>query len=124
MYQLWESPIKGFMNKSCDYIILNKEGLSFIPLGNQQKKMIANPDGCDRMVHSLESCSYLKIEDTNHIQITRPRHNKKTRDICIKEQYTDSNGETQFEDLYKVPVTEMTLIELILIQSVFACKSQ
>ena len=67
MYQLWESPIKGFMNNSHDFIILNKSGLSFVPLGNQQKKTISNPDGCDRMVHSLESCSYLKIEDSNHI---------------------------------------------------------
>lgn len=76
------------------------------------------------MVHSLESCSYLKIEDTNHIHITRPRHNATSRDIFIKEQYTDNNGETQFEDLYKISVQEMNLIELILIQSIFACRSQ
>lgn len=67
MYQLWESPVKGFMNKSNDFIILNKTGLSFVILGTQMKKIISNPDGCNRMVHSLESCSYLKIEDTNHI---------------------------------------------------------
>lgn len=63
------------MNKSHDFIILNKAGLSFIPLGNQQKKIIKNPDGSDRMVHSLESLSYLKIEDSNHIKITRPQNN-------------------------------------------------
>lgn len=35
MFQLWESTIKGFMNNSHDFIILNNAGLSFIPLGNQ-----------------------------------------------------------------------------------------
>ena len=34
MYHLWESPIKGIMNKSHDFIILNKAGLSFVPLGS------------------------------------------------------------------------------------------
>ena len=94
MYHLWESSVESFMNESLDYIILNKDGLSFIPMGTQMKKIIANPDGCNRMVHSLESSSYLKIEDTNQIHFLRPRHNQKMRDIIIKEQYTDSIGET------------------------------
>lgn len=68
-YHVWEQPVKGFLNMSHDFIVLNKNGLSFIPLGKQMKKVIANPDGCDRMVHSLESTSYLKIEDSNHIHI-------------------------------------------------------
>jgi hypothetical protein len=29
------------------------------------------------MVHSLESLSYLKIEDSNHIKITRPQNDRK-----------------------------------------------
>ena len=73
MYQLWESPIKALMNSSNDIIIMNKDGLSCVPLGNKEKKKIKNSDGVDRMVHSLESCNYLKIEDTNHIHIIKPR---------------------------------------------------
>jgi len=75
------------------------------------------------MVHSLESLSYLKIEDSNHIKITRPQINKNYRTIFISEQFTDANGETRFEDLYQVNVSEMTLIELILIQSIFSCQT-
>ena len=53
-YQLWESPVIGFLNSfSNDFVILNKEGTSFIPLGNQEKRAIFNPDGTERMVHSL-----------------------------------------------------------------------
>lgn len=33
-YQLWESPVTGLMSSSNDFLICNKYGLSFIPLGN------------------------------------------------------------------------------------------
>ena len=66
------------------------------------------------MVHSLESLSYLKIEDSNHIKITRPQNNNKQRTIWISQQFTDNNSETRFEDLYQINAGEMSLIELIL----------
>lgn len=72
--QLWESPVKGFLNSNThDFIILNKEGTSFIPLGNVEKKSILNPDGVKRMVHSLGSCDYLKIGDSNHVKFSKPK---------------------------------------------------
>jgi len=53
-YQLWESPVFGFLNSySNDFIVLNKEGTSFIPLGQKEKRAIYNPDGTERMVYSL-----------------------------------------------------------------------
>ena len=100
MYQLWESPIKGMMNSTNDFIIVNKDGLSFVPLGNNSKKQVQNPDGVDRIVHSLESCNYLKIEESNLIHIEKPRTLGSTTIISIEEEFFNSQGENEYDDLY------------------------
>jgi len=42
-YQLWESPCLGFLNNQTnDFIVLNKDGTSFLPLGLREKKSINN----------------------------------------------------------------------------------
>lgn len=76
--------MKGFLNScSHDFIILNKDGTSFLPLGNREKKAIYNPDGVKRIVHSLESCNYLKIEDSNHLKFLRPKNGESERLVQI-----------------------------------------
>ena len=112
------------MNSSDDFLVLNKEGLSFIPLGNTEKRRIQVADGIDRMVHSLASCNYLKIEDTNYIHFIRPKGNSERRHVGIEQQFVNSKGDTNFEGLYRITLDEMTLVELILIQSIFACENQ
>ena len=64
---LWENQVKGFLTSFNDFIILNDEGLSFIPLGTYDKRTITPLEGAERMVHSLQSCNYLKVEDSNFI---------------------------------------------------------
>jgi hypothetical protein len=40
-YQLWESPVSGFLSTHLnDFIILNKDGMSFVKLGNSETKML------------------------------------------------------------------------------------
>ena len=50
---LWEHQVKGFLTSFNDFIILNDEGLSFIPLGTYEKRTIQALEGSERMVHSL-----------------------------------------------------------------------
>ena len=88
-YQLWESPVTGFLNSQNDFVVLNREGLSFLPLGNQENRAFCNSDGVNRMVHSLQSCNYLKIEDSNHLLFERPKNGNTNRLIHIQEQYQD-----------------------------------
>ena len=65
-YQLWESSICGFLNKiSNDFIIINKDGRSFVALGSNHKRKIQSQGRTERMVHSLQSCNYMKIEESN-----------------------------------------------------------
>ena len=66
-YQLWESPIKGFLLTSNDFMMLSKDGINLIALGNKEQKLVRDKDDQKRLMHSLGSCDYLKIEPTNHL---------------------------------------------------------
>ena len=83
-YQLWESPVMGFLNtQTNDFIVLNKDGTSFLPLGRREKKNIFNSDGIMRCVHSLDSCNYLKIEDSNHLRFMRAKNGETDRIVMV-----------------------------------------
>ena len=51
--------------------------------------------------------------------------NYEDRQIAIQEQYEDpdKDNETNFDDIYKIKIYEITLRELLLIQSIYACRS-
>ena len=66
-YQLWESPIRGFLLKSNDFLMLSKDGINLIALGDKDAKMVRDKDRQKRLMHSLGSCDYLKVESTNHL---------------------------------------------------------
>lgn len=65
------------------------------------------------MIHSLGSCNYLKIEDTNHLLFAFQFYDN--RQICIQEQYKDNEGCTQFVDIFRIKIHEITLRELLLL---------
>jgi hypothetical protein len=44
--------------------------------------------------------------------------------VCLQEQYSDADGQTHFDDIFKVKVHEITLRELLLLQSIYACTTQ
>jgi hypothetical protein len=67
-YQLWESPIKGFLLDNHDFLILSKDGINLISLNESHElKKIKDVNGFKRKIHSLGSLNYLKIEPTNHL---------------------------------------------------------
>ena len=71
IYQLWESPVKGFLSTFAkDFIVLNKDGMSFIRLDEQvnRRQIVDGNHGIQPMVHSLHAAAYLKVEETNLIQ--------------------------------------------------------
>jgi hypothetical protein len=86
-YQLWESPVKGFLLPSNDFLILSKDGINVLAISEKEKRVIKDAEGFERMIHSLGSCNYLKIEPTNHILFACQFYDD--RQICIQEQYND-----------------------------------
>jgi len=66
-YQLWESAVKGFLSAfNQDFIIMNKEGMSYIRLDKHlaRRSVQRKKDGL-MMIHSLRSMNYLKVENGN-----------------------------------------------------------
>ena len=49
---------------------------------------------------------------------------KKSKIITIKHQTQNPNGDIFFDELYKIKVQNMNLMELLLFQSLFACTTQ
>lgn len=53
-------------NANHDFVILNKEGTKFIKIDNKlMRKPFMRMNQCQKMIHSLSSMNYLKIEEEN-----------------------------------------------------------
>ena len=66
-FQLWESPVKGFLLPSNDFLIISHQGINVIAIGDKPSRVVEDAEGFKRMIHSLGSCNYLKIEPEQHI---------------------------------------------------------
>lgn len=121
-YQLWESPVKGFLLSTNDYLILSKDGTNLIALGEKPSRVVRDNEKQERMLHSLGKCNYLKIEPDNHILFAFQFYDD--RQICIQHQYNDASQQTQFDDIFKIKVHEISLRELMLVQSIYAAATQ
>ena len=67
-FQLWESQVTGFfLEKTLDFITINREGINILSLESRAKKSIQHANGQNKMIHTLESADYLKIDPKNLI---------------------------------------------------------
>lgn len=79
-FQLWESKVKGFyLNKNNDFVTINSEGINVYSLGSYHKKPLVGEGTQDKMIHSLESCNYLKIDKTNQVFYSFAGENKQIK---------------------------------------------
>lgn len=71
------------------------------------------------MLHSLESVNYLKIDPDNCVLFDFAGDNK---EIAIQQQYKkqtkDQGDQTKFDSIYKLRIFDITLRELLLLQSI------
>ena len=70
-YQLWESPVKGFISKAHnDFVIFNKDGISFVRLSeNEPRRTIHGESDIQMILHSIYSADFLKIEESNLVYV-------------------------------------------------------
>ena len=66
-YALWESPVRGFLLANNDFLVISMDGVDVLVLGYKPPKILKDANGNKRMIHSLCSVDYLKIEPRNHI---------------------------------------------------------
>lgn len=123
-FQLWESESKGILlTKHKDYISLNKSGIQILNMGGQTKSFVDH-DGMDKMVHSMESCDYLKLIPDNHILLECAKPEE--RMLSISQENRFNNGDeriVEFQILYKIRLWNLTLRELLLLKSLYLSKT-
>jgi hypothetical protein len=67
-FQLWESEVRGILLESSkDFISVNKDGINVVALGSIPHRPVVDSQGIDRMLHSLESMNFLKVDEDNHL---------------------------------------------------------
>lgn len=44
-FQLWESPVKGFLLCTNDFMILSKDGMNLLALGKKESRVVKDKDG-------------------------------------------------------------------------------
>jgi hypothetical protein len=60
-----------------DFISINKDGMHVVSLGSQPRKPLVDDNGYDRMLHSLDSVSFLKVDDENFISFAAQNMSKR-----------------------------------------------
>ena len=55
------------LDKNKDLVTFSKAGMHVLSLGMRETREVTDNDGIDRMIHSLESCSFLKLNKNNYL---------------------------------------------------------
>ena len=92
-YQLWELSLKTFYNKvGDDLMILNKEGINLVRFDEvRSRRAIQQASTGMKMVHSLYSMNYLKVEPDNMLTFENDKSNK-TKSVKIMQEHKDARG--------------------------------
>lgn len=106
--------------KNKDYLSFSKSGINVLALGSKHKRPLKDSEGQSKMIHSLDSLSFLKVEQVNFINYQCQDYNNR---IISIEQETTNYDETSYRLIYKVKIFEITLRELMILQSFYVCKT-
>jgi hypothetical protein len=55
------------LERSKDFITVNKDGIHALSLASEHRRPVFDGTGRERMLHSLESMSFLKVSSENFI---------------------------------------------------------
>jgi len=125
-FQLWESAVFGMnLSVSKDFVSLSKAGMNILALGSTSKKELRGSDGSKKMIHSLDSLSYLKVDPLNFINFKCQDYGNRVISIEQEEEiFKGDIREHQYREIYKIKIHEITLRELMILQSFYICKTQ
>lgn len=93
-------------------------------LGFEQKRAIQDNEDNDRMLHSLESMDFLKVDPENYILFecadeekvisVEQEFHKGITEENKKNEEDDSATETKYDNIYSIKIYSITLRELLL----------
>lgn len=78
------------------------------------------------MIHSLESCNFLKVDKNNFLVFECAKSSSRVVSInneFVKKGDGNSGDETLFQNLMNVQIHEVTLRQLLLFNSLYVCKT-
>ena len=84
---------------------------------SRKPKVVKDQEGFDRMIHPLSVCDSLKIEKSNHIYFACQYYDN--RQVVLQEQFQDHEQQTNFIDIFRLKIWEITLRELLILQSMY-----
>ena len=64
------------LEKKMDFVTLSKSGINILALGSREKRMVIDAQGNQRMIHSLESVNFLKVDQQNSLLFECADENK------------------------------------------------
>jgi len=95
-------------------VAVNRDGINVFALGSTQKREIIDVEGNPRMMNSLESMNYLKLDPTNVLVFAN--QNMAKREVVVQQVSKDTKKDVAiFTDLFAVKIHTITLRELLLI---------
>lgn len=78
------------------------------------------------MIHSLNSLTYLKLEKINFINFKWQSYDN--RIVSVEQEWKENEGteevSTNYDRIYEIKIHEITLRELLILQSFYLSKSQ
>ena len=94
-------------------------------LGAEDQKPLKDNFGMDKVLHSLDSLSYLKVDSINYINFRCQDYNNRVMSIEQEWTSTSENGvvSTFYDEIYKIKIHEVTLRELLILQSFYVSRT-
>lgn len=81
-FQLWESKVSGMiLFKNKDFVKISKTGIDILGLGSKIRRSILAPDGNVKMMHSMDSFGYLKLDQLNYLNFKCQDYNNRILSI-------------------------------------------
>ena len=81
-FQLWETKVTGLiLLKNKDYVSFSKSGINVLAMGRIPKKPILDCEKQQKMIHSLDSLSFLKVEPINFMNYQCQDYNNRVISI-------------------------------------------
>ena len=101
------------LTKSKEFMSFSKSGLNVLALGSSYKRPLKDSEGVTKMIHSLDSLSFLKVDEYNFLSFRCQDYDN--RIISIEQEYIKGENENIYEDIYKIKIHEITLRELMIL---------
>ena len=95
-----------------------------LSVGTVEKKKIQDVDGYDKMIHSFDSLSYLKLSSSNFIKLACQDYDNRV--VSVQQEYKKlENGVMMtFQDtIYSIKIHEVTLRELLILESFYVTRT-